>query len=155
MARTQERVDEVLDAAPDRISEVPLWYDVKARTFISMSKQDLAEHLERTNLPSDLAAISVAMREVTSRLEIADRMAEISTRLRLDASQLMAALEQLARQTPVEAADPSRALTAGEEAVLREAGSLRSSMPSFEERARIHRSGRSRSRFSKRSTSSK
>lgn len=124
MARAQGRVD-----------EVPLWYDVKARTVVQMTRQGLAEHLEATSLPSDLAAISVAVREVTFRLEIADRMTEISTRLRLDASQLMAALEQLARQTPVDAAYPSRALTAAEEAVLREAGSLRASMPSFDERA--------------------
>ena len=138
MARIKEQVAEDLDASPERTSKVPLWYDVQARTVVALNKRALAEHLERASkvLPdADLAAIRQLVQEVTSRLQVADRMAEISTRLRLDTDQFLAALDQLARRTPVESADPARALTSAEETVLREAGSLRSSMPSFDERA--------------------
>jgi excisionase family DNA binding protein len=70
-----------------------------------------------------------------SAAELGRRVSAVGTRLNLGAERLLAALEAVASSTPAGAHRPAESLSAAEEAVLREAGSLRRPMPDLTERA--------------------
>jgi hypothetical protein len=63
------------------------------------------------------------------------RLSAVGDRLSLRSEDVMTALEAVARSTPAGARRPAESLSPAEEAVLREAGSLRRAMPPLEERA--------------------
>jgi hypothetical protein len=100
-------------------------------------REDVAQL--RAVLRDQLAGVQVASAAVTEQLSAAVsvgmRLSEIGGRLRLSNEAVLAALEQVAFETPAGSDAPAGSLTEAEEAVLRRAGSLTRAMPALEDRA--------------------
>lgn len=116
--------------------EVLLGYDVRTRRLraIPPGQTTSAGH-ERTVAAESSGQV---VQELSSALEVADRLADVSVRLRANLRQVLEALDALAFATPAQADEPAASLSAHDEAVLREAGSLGYKMPPLARRASAH-----------------